>query len=241
MRTLSGLLWALGGGVVGLLVGGLIGVIIAKVTEMPSREGASAYFALLIALAGAVIGIVAGVVMYGRSAPSGQSVVFVGSSALGILGLVSAVALATWAYSNLRETPALYDGAMASLELELRVRQTDIPVGSDDGWVQVEVQTANTRPEGDVQWSRARTEGDMRIIPVSQNPLIRATNRVIVVRIRGRHHELFVPPMKRLPDRAVDWSPWYDATSVEATDQSGTPSTLSPIISLRYRIKVYGE
>ena len=241
MKTLSGLLWALGGGAAGLVLGGLIGLAIAKLTEMPSREGASAYFVVLVAVVGALLGVAAGMLLYGRSAPSGQGAAFVGSSALGVVGLIAAVAVGIWVFVGQRETPALYDGAMATLEMELRIRQSDIPAGSGDDWLQLEVQTATTRPEGDVHWSRARTEGEMRIIPVSQNPLVRAANRVIMVRVHNLHTELFVPPIKRTPDRHADWSAWYDATSVQLENGDAPPPTTRSVLALRYRIKVYGE
>jgi hypothetical protein len=241
MKTLSGLLWALGGVVAGLVAGGLIGMAIAKITDMPSREGASAYFVVFVALVGAALGLIAGVVLFGRSAPDGQGAAFAGSSVLGVVALVAVLALGLWAFTTLRETSAMYDGAMATLELELRARVDDLPVTTSNDWLQLEVQTAKSRPEGDVSWSRARTEGDMRIIPVSQGPLVRSGNRVIVVRVKDQHDEIFIPPMKRMPDRKADWSPWYKPGSVEPPYGVVPPAPLRAIFELRYRIKVYGE
>lgn len=241
MKTLSGLLWALGGGVAGLVAGGLIGMAIAKMTDMSSREGASGYFVVLVALVGAVVGLVAGVVLFGRSAPDGQGAAFAGSSVLGVVALVAVLALGLWAFTTLRETPAMYDGAMATLELELRARVDDLPVTTSNDWLQLEVQTAKTRPEGDVSWSRARTEGVMRIIPVTQGPLVRSGSRVIVVRVKDQRDEIFIPPMKRLPDRNADWSPWYTASTVEPPYGVVPAAPLRAIFELRYRITVYGE
>ncbi len=241
MKTLSGLLWALGGGVAGLLAGGMLGMAIARIANMPTREGGAGYFVVFVALAGAVLGLVAGIVLYGRSAPVGEGAAFAGSSVLGIVGVVAVLALGLWAFMNLRETPAMYDGAMATLELELRARVNDLPTDDSTGWLHVEVQTAKTRPEGDVSWSRARTEGAMRIIPVTQGPLVRSGSRVIVVRVKGQHDEIFIPPMKRMPDRKADWSPWYQANTVEPPYGVVPPAPLRAIFDLRYRIKVYGE
>lgn len=89
---------------------------------------------------------------------------------------------------------------MADLLLELRVKSTDAPPADSTGWLDIEVQTANTRPVGLVIWSEARTEGGCRIIPVTQGPLSRTLGRVIAVQIADRQVELFTPPMKRLPN-----------------------------------------
>lgn len=239
-RSLVGLLWALGGGAIGGTIGALVGVAIAKVANVPEREGAAGYVMIAVALIGVVIGVVAGMLLYGRSAPTGQAAAYAGSSVLGMLGLVLAVAFGGWAFMNLRETPAMYGGAQANLEMELRVRTLDAPDADSTGWLNVEVQTTKTRPEGTVLWSDSRVEGDFRIIPVVQGALYRAANRVIVVRIEGRQDEIFIPPMKRMPNPKADWSEWYRPRSVEPPYGVVPPAPLRPILELRYRVRVYG-
>src|SRR5689334_11606621 len=133
MRSLVGLLWALGGAIVGLIVGLVGASVFAAVTHMSSREGASGYFVVAIGLIGAIIGLVAGLVMYGRSAPSGQGAAHIGSGMLGFVVLVGAVGILLWAFMQLREAPLEYDGAMANLELEFRIRNADVPATSSDG------------------------------------------------------------------------------------------------------------
>jgi hypothetical protein len=187
-----------------------------------------------------VIGVVVGMLLYGRSAPAGQAATYAGSSALGMIGLVLAVAFGLWAFMNLRETPAMYGGSQANLEMELRVRTQDAPAEDSTGWLNVEVQTTKTRPEGTVLWSQARIEGDSRIIPVVQGALYRAANRVIVVRIEGRQDEIFIPPMKRLPNPKADWSEWYRPKAVEPPYGVVPPAPLKSILELRYRVRVYG-
>lgn len=241
MRSFVGLLWALGGGVVGFVVGVLAGMVIAKVTNTPSREGADGYLIMAVALLGALAGIVAGMLLYGRSAPAGQAAAFAGSSALGVVALVGVIAVGLWAFMSLRETPAKYRGSMADLVLELRMKSENAPPADSTGWLDIEVQTANTRPVGSVIWSEARTEGGYRIIPVTQGPLSRAASRFIVVRIAGRQDEMFNPPMKRLPNPKADWSPWYAPNSVDPPYGVVPPSPLHPLFELRYRIRVYGE
>ena len=92
-RSLVGLLWALGGGAAGGIVGALVGIAITKAANVPDREGAAGYAMLAAALIGVVVGVVVGIMLYGRSAPAGQAASYAGSSALGVVGLVAAVAL----------------------------------------------------------------------------------------------------------------------------------------------------
>ena len=78
MRSLLGLLWALGGAIAGVLVA----MVVVKVGNITSREGAAGYATLGIAIIGAIIGAVARVVLCGRSAPAGQGVALSGSAVL---------------------------------------------------------------------------------------------------------------------------------------------------------------
>ena len=74
MRSLLGLLWALGGAVAGVLVA----MVVVKVGNITSREGAAGYATLGIA----IIGAVARMVLCGHSAPAGQGVALSGSAVL---------------------------------------------------------------------------------------------------------------------------------------------------------------
>jgi len=241
MRSLLGLLWALGGAVVGFIAGALIAVAIAKVTDMSNREGAQGYFMIALGLIGAIVGIIAGLTLYGRSAPSGQGVAFTGSGALGVAGLVAVVALSLWAFMNLREAPLEYGGAMADLEMELRFKSAELPKGDVSRWMDVEVHTAKTRPVGTIQWSDKRSEDDLTIVPVVQGPLHRSGGRVIVVTVDGRQVEVFNPSMKRTPNPKADWSEWYRPARVDPPYGVVPPKPLQSMFELRYKIRVYGQ
>ena len=241
MRSLRGLLWALAGGIAGLIVGLVGATVFASVTDMTSREGASGYFAIAIGLICAMIGLIVGLVMYGRSAPAGQGVAYTGSGTLGFVALIAAVALALWAYSQLREAPLEYNGAMANLELEFRVRSADLPAAASASWLNVEVQTAKTRPEGTVSWSARRTEGEYTIIPVVQGPLYRSGNRMIVVRVGDQQVEVFSPPMQRTPDPKAEWSEWFRPRVVDPPYGVVPATALQSKLEVRYRLRVYGQ
>jgi hypothetical protein len=145
-----------------------------------------------------------------------------------------------------RESPALYDGALANLEMELRVSEANAAVreatkAASLAWFEVEVQTTTTRPVGTVLWLNTRVEGESLIIPVEQGPLYRAGNRVIVVRMNGRQDAVFTPPMRRQPDPKADWSERYRPTLVEPQSGAVPNAPLPPIFELRYRVRRYGD
>jgi hypothetical protein len=125
VRSILGLLWALGGAVAGFVVGAVVAIAIAKLTNAPNREGAHGYFMMALGIIGAVVGIVAGIALYGRSAPAGQGAAYTGSGALGVVGLVAAIAISIWAFLNLREAPLEYDGTLANLEMVAVCRSAD--------------------------------------------------------------------------------------------------------------------
>jgi len=241
MRALLGLMWAVGGAVAGFVGGALGAMIIAKAMSMPGREGMRDYFIFAIGLIGAVIGLIAGLVLYARSAPSGQGVAYVSSGTLGVLGIVAAIALSLWAFTALREVPLQYGGSMATLVMEFRVLTTALPADGSAQWLNVEVQSTNTRPVGTVLWAKRRTEGVYTVIPVEQDPLYRAGSRVIVVRMAGLHDETFMPPMKRTPDPRADWSAWYRPAAVDAAYGVVPTAPLTPMLELRYRVRPYAE
>jgi len=190
---------------------------------------------------GAIIGLVIALLLYGRSAPPGQGTAFAGSGALGVVGLIAVVAFASWAFMNLREAPLTYDGSMASLELELRIKSADLPAGDLHNWLDVEVQTAKTRPVATLSWSSKRIDGEYTIVPATQNPLYRSASRVIVVQINGRQTEAFMPRMRRTPDPKADWSEWVRPQSVDPPYGVVPPAPLHSIIELRYRVRRYGD
>ncbi len=241
MRILAGLFWALVGGVAGFIVVAVGASIFASVTNMSTREGARGYFVILFGLVGAVLGIITAIVLYGRTAPSGQGAAYSGSGALGVAGLVAAVVLAVWAYMQLLEKPLEYGNAQANLEMEFRTNSTNIPTTNPGSWLNVEVQTTKTRPEGSVSWSKRRIEGEYTIIPVVQGPLMRAANRVIVVRIGEQQVESFMPPIKRTPDNKATWSDWYRPGSVEPPYGVTPPAPLKPMLEMRYRVRAWGD
>lgn len=241
MRKLVGLLWALGGGVAGCIVGVLAALAIAKITNASNREGAMGYFVVALAIIGTLVGLVGGLALYARSAPPGQGGAYFGSGVLAVGGLVATLVFATWAFLNLREAPLMYDGAQANLELEFRVLTVALPPGFDESTLGIEVQTQKTRPAATVLWDKRRVEGNYTIIPAVQGPLYRAGNRFIVVRLRDLHDEMFRPPMGRTPDPKAGWSVWVSPQSVDPPYGVVPQTPPKAMLELRYRVRPYGS
>lgn len=196
---------------------------------------------ILLGLFGTLVGIVSGLLLYGRSAPSGQRAAYTGSGTLGFVALIAALAVSLWAFMQLRQSPLMYDGAMASLEMEFRAKTTDVPTTNAENWLNVEVQTSKTRPEGTVSWSSRRIEGEYTIIPIMQGGLYRSGSRVIVVRVGEQQVEAFIPPMKRTPNPKADWSERYRPRTVDPPYGVTPSAPLKSVLELRYKVSVYGQ
>lgn len=239
-KAVLGALAGLAGAAAGGIVAAVLAAVFAKVTNVTTREGAVGYLVVAVGVLGAISGLVAGVLLFARSAPAGAGLRYAGSAALGLLGLAALVAAALWAYTLSHEGPAKYGDTLASLELELRARKADAPEGSPSRWLDVEVQTAKTRPAGVVLADRVREEDGWLVVPVVQNPLHRASGRLVVVRVADRHVEVFSPRWRAKPDPKADWSPWIAPRLSEKLGGEGREA-VKPILELRYRVRLYGE
>lgn len=242
MKPIFGLLWALGGGVAGFVLGAALAGIVAHLTNQSNREGAIGYLMMACGIIGALVGLGLGLWWFARSAPAGQGLQQLVQGVLGVLGLIALVALGLWAWVQSREVPVTYDGdTQASLLLEFRLRADAAPTDIASRWLNVEVTTANTRPEALVLTDKVRREGEYVIVPAVQGPLIRSGNRLIVARFgRGdsRHDEVFMPPIPRKPDPRADWSEWTKPREVfdPKTDKRG-----NAVLEMRWRLELYGQ
>jgi MFS family permease len=243
MNSLLGLLWALGGMVLGFGAFAAGAALFASWTNASNREGAVGYFVIGLGLVGALLGLVAGLVWYARSAPGGEKLRQLGQGALGMAVFAAVVAAAIWAWAQSHETPVLYNGnTQASLLLEFRMAQAAAPAGSARQWLNVEVTTAKTRPVALVLPDEVRQEAAQLIVPAVQEPLIRAGNRLVVARLSlptGERHEVFMPRMPRRPDPKAGWSDWVSPRTVfdVRTETEGGAA----LLQMRWRLRLHGE
>jgi len=242
VRAVLGAFAAIAGAVGGFLVAALLAALFAKVTNVSTREGATGYFVIAVGLLGALAGTVLGIFLFARSAPPGAGVRFAASALLGLAGLAALVALGVWGWASSREVPAKYGDTLASLELEFRVKKDTAPPGPPSRWLDVEVRTSTTRPQGLVLGDQVREEAPWLVVPVIQNPLYRSSNRLIAARVADRHVEVFTPPWKAKPDPGAGWSGWYPPRVVDPVREEGAAGAAPrPILEVRYRVRLYGE
>lgn len=242
MKLLMGLIWALGGAAAGTVVLGLAGAAYANLTNMTSREGATGYFIVGMALLGALLGLGVGLILYARGAEPGAWAARLGQGALGVMLLVALLATAVWGWMQLRESPVMVGNAQVQLMLEFRVAQAHAPATGPRDWLDVEVNTSSTHMPALLLPDKVRQEADQWVIPALQGPLIRAGNRLVVARIRGpegSRDELFSPDMPRNPDPKAGWSPW--AAPGQIFDAQGQPLPGPPLLEMRWRVRVYGQ
>lgn len=243
MKAFIGLLWGLGGMLLGGIVFGMGAALFASATHMSSREGASGYFIVALGVIGGALGLVAGLAWYARSAPAGEGFSQLGQGALGLAVFVAVLVAAGWGWMQSREVPVTYDGdTQANLLLEFRLPAASAPVTPARRWLNVEVTTANTRPEALVLQDEVRRDGDHLIVPAIQGPLVRSGSRLVVARLElpgVARDEVFMPPMPRRPDPKADWSEWQSPRQVfdARSGATGGPAMLQ----MRWRLRLYGE
>lgn len=243
MKALIGVLWGLGGMVLGFGLFAAGAALYAHWTQASNREGAVGYFMVALGLIGALLGLVAGLVWYARGAPTGEALGRFGQGVLGLAALVAVAVALGWAWMQSREVPVTYDGdTQANLLLEFRLLAEAAPGTPVRQWLEVEVTTANTRPVALVLPDEVRREGAHLVVPAVQGPLIRSGNRLVVARLAlpgGERHEVFMPPMPRRPDPKAGWSDWLPPRQVfdVQTGAGGAP----PLLQMRWRLRLYGE
>jgi len=243
MNALIGLLWALGGAVLGfgLLASGASAW--ARFARVSKREGAIGYFVIGLGMFGGVLGLAAGLAWHARSAPPGQGWLQLGQGVLGLAAFAVVLAVAAWAWVQTREVPVRYEGnTQASLLLQFRMAAAAAPEGEARQWLKVDVNTAHTRPPALVLQDEVRQQGSQLVVPAIQGPLVRARRRLIVARLMlpgGERHEVFMPRMRRKPDPRADWSDWVSPRVVfdVRTETEGGAA----LLQMRWRLRLYGE
>lgn len=243
MKALTGLLWALGGMALGAVLFAMGAALVAQLTHASNREGAVGYFVIGLGVVGGLLGLVAGLSWYARTAPAGQAWQQLGHALLGLAVLLGLVVAVAWAWVQSQELPVQYEGqAQANFELEFRLPAAAAPAGSARQWLSVEVTTRKTRPVALVLPDQVRHEQGHQVVPAVQGPLVAARQRLVVARLElpdGPRDLVFMPRMARKPDPRADWSAWEPPREVY-DPRAGGPASAPPL-ELRWRVRRYGD
>ncbi len=226
-------------GLVGLFLAGLIANACVSWYEISSREGASGYFVVFVALGGGIAGLVLGaitaIVMTLRFEARFWGTFGV---SLGILLLIAALAaLLCRGYADIAPT---LDGRLLDLEVEFRFGdQTsgEAPPTSEGDWQFLFASLAgHTRRrywEGEIQTSLARFEGGRWIVPtrVALNTERGPKSVTLAVREATEVMSFLLPLPARPGHRFEDWSDWLPR---QQADGGPWPSDQ---MSVRFRIQ----
>jgi MFS family permease len=243
MKALTGLLWGLGGMALGGVLFAAGAALVAHLTNASNREGAIGYFVIALGIVGGLLGLLAGLGWYARSAPPGQGWQQLGQALLGLAVFAVLLVALGWAWVQSHELPVKYEGeALANLELEFRLPAAAAPAGPARQWLAVEVTTRKTRPVALVLQDQRREEGGQLVLPAVQGPLVGAWQRLVVARLElpeGPRDVVFMPRMPRKPDPLAGWSDWEPPR--EVFDPRAGAAASAPALQLRWRVRRYGD
>lgn len=234
LTTLTGLLT----GVVGLFSVGFLGSLCVDWYRVSPREGGAGYFVIALALLGAVVGFILGLVTTYFVAPDHTGLGFLktlGSSAGVVVTLTGTAMLLCW---MLADIPPTVDGRELRLEVELRLPPGEaLPVITEQAKNNFEMaRVSNHRRAsswcGEYDFAKARETSGRWIIPASVFFFTRRGMRVIEIQMEGRPMEGFGLSLPANPGtRFTEWSDWLPR--MIAKDQPWPDTKLS----YRFRVR----
>lgn len=239
MTWLFSVLASLISGLVSLFLAGFIASLCVTWFNISSREGASGYFVVFIALCGAVAGLVLGL-LTARIVASIFGPGF-GKELLGALvTIVLTAGLAALICRLLADIPPSIDGLNLNLQVEFRFPDTvvsDVPPTKEGGWqfilASLSGNTQRKSYEGTIQADRARFENGRWIVP-TQSELATQRGRRSVTLSRSSSTDAigFILPLPANPGVEFEqWSDWLPS------EQAGGRPWPSDRMSCRFRVQ----
>lgn len=198
----------------GLLGGGLIGNACVRWYRVSSFEGGSGYFVIGLALLGALVGLVTGLVTAGLLAPqNGAGYLKMFGAAVGVLGVLAAVI--TGLCWSLADIPPEMDGRPLTLEVELRLPiGVTHPPAQGTGVSSMELyslvnHTGRKHESGTLRPKDARRENGRWIVPGEVALFTMRGKRSLSFKLNGEDLIGFLVPLPARPGREfLEWSDW---------------------------------
>ena len=207
---------ALISGVAGLILAGIIGNACVSWFHVSSREGASGYFVVFLALGGGLAGVMLGLITarmvaaqwgpgFGRELAAALGLV------LGIAGISAVLCRA------LADVPPEIDGRDLNLEVEFRfpnTRPVDRSPAADGEWeftlASLSGHTARIQRSGTIQTQAARLETDRWIVPAAVGLFTERGGRSVRLALKAGGESFgFLLPLPRHPGpEFLEWSEW---------------------------------
>ncbi len=241
MSWLVSVLASLISGLVSLFLAGCIASLCVTWFNISSREGASGYFVVFIALCGAIAGLVLGL-LTARIVASIFGPGFVKELLGALVTVFLAAGLAAIICRLFADIPPTIDGQNLNLQVEFRFPDTMVseePPTKEGGWQFIlESLSGNTRRktyEGTIQADQARFENGRWIVP-TQAELATQRGRRSVTLYRSSSTDVigFILPLPANP--GVEFEQWSDWLPRE---QAGGQPWPSDKMSCRFRVQKY--
>jgi hypothetical protein len=225
----------LAGGMALLLAGGIANACVGWY-RITSREGASGYFVVMIALLGGVAGAVLGLVV-ARVVASGSEPGFATGLLLATALIAALAGLAALACRLLADIPPRLGGRELQLEVELRLPSDEPRAPADfTGAAKLELASISggrqrRAREGRLDLGAARLDEGRWVVPGAVDLFTRRGLRALDIELDGRRREGFLLPLPARPGpRHEIWSDWLPRCA-----QDGGPW---PADRLAYRFRL---
>ncbi len=216
MSWLVSVLASLISGLVSLFLAGFVASLCVSWFNISSREGASGYFVVFIALCGAVVGLVLGL-LAARMVASIFGPGFVKELLGALVTVVLVAGLAALICRLLADIPPTIDGQNLNLEVEFRFPDTVVseePPTKEGGWqfifASLSGNTQRKSYEGTIQTDRARFENGRWIVPTQAELATQRGRRSVTLYQSGSTDvNGFILPLPAYPGVAFEqWSEW---------------------------------
>lgn len=216
MTWLISLLAAVIPGVAGLLLAGVIANACVSWYSVSSREGASGFFVIFLAIGGGIAGLIVGFITARIiSSHYGSGFLRETGAALGVVLIIAGVSALLC--RRLADVPPEIDGQTLTLEVEFRfpnTHQATLPPTAEGEWqftfASLAGQTARKRDYGTLHTNTARFENGQWIVPASVELFTeRGQRSVSVARSDATSASGFLLPLPRRPGpEFLEWSDW---------------------------------
>lgn len=216
MNWLSSISVAVLSGVTGLLLAGFIANACVSWYHISSREGASGFYVIFMALGGGIAGLVIGLVA-ARIAVAQLGSGFGKEAGVALAAVLLIGGVAALLARSLADVPPEIDGRDLILEVEFRFPNTqrgDRPPTAEGDWdfvfASLSGHTCRKRDYGKILTASARFENGQWIVPTTVVLFTERGGRSVSLSPRSGQESLgFLLPIPRHPGRELlEWSVW---------------------------------
>ena len=236
MSWLSSFFIALVSGVTGLVCSGLIATICIEWFRISSREGASSYYMVGIALLGGIVAFFIGLVI-ARNVAAGVSPSMLrglGIACGSVIGISLVALLVCWLIADI--APKM-NGQALQLAVEVRCpKGFEIPTQLDEFGARAGVYLLNGRdlPPALINLDEAKLIDGQWVVPVAVPLTTSATQKFLNVRFSKDYSMLFGLPLRAHPNKSdTIWSKWVEA----GWDPSKPEPPKEAKFNMRYRVQ----